>query len=186
MALDLRALRGRISLAAVATSWAVEVAVVTAVAWPLAAAGEKPAQPNEKPNEKAPATLVEKSPDGWYRDTTRPGAPARLPLHLRGSFNDWKPGLRLRSDDGLTYTVEVQLAAGRHEFKVGDFQWRTIDFGADRREVLSRGEWTLMRQRGGNMSIEVPTSGRYTVSFKWADGAKASSQSAWVQVDGPR
>jgi hypothetical protein len=140
------------------------------------------------PAASAPASTpaLERTPDGWYREPARPGVRQRMPLHLRGSFNDWKPGLRMRSDDGVVWRADVMLNPGRYEFKIGDLKWRTVDYGADKRGEVQPGEWALARRKGGNLAFEAPAAGRYTVSFRWVDGANESSSTAWVQVSGPQ
>ena len=54
--------------------------------------------------------------------------PADTPLYLRGTMNDWGTSLPLRHE-GARYVAEVQLPAGRHQFKLATADWNLLALG---------------------------------------------------------
>ncbi len=133
---------------------------------------------------KPPTTIspiIQKDADGWYFERPVPGARPRLPLHLRGSFNDWKAGTKLSLISPGRWQTEVMLPAGGHEFKIGDFRWVSIDLGAGDRTDLTLGSWLPLAERGGNIAVNLPKDGRYRFELQW-DSPKGTAR---VKVVGP-
>lgn len=88
---------------------------------------------------------------------------------LRGTMNDWQMSIPLRSTAPGTLEATIALPAGRHEFKIGDAEWREINLGAR----LGQGPTALaepitLSPMGGNLSFETASNGRFRFSVDTA------------------
>lgn len=86
------------------------------------------------------------------------------PVYLRGSFNAWGTGNPLQAGAGRRYVLEIDLPAGRLEYKFGSADWQAVDLGA--------GEGAELRREGANLAIEVPRAGRYRFSLDASDALR--------------
>jgi hypothetical protein len=88
---------------------------------------------------------------------------ARQPIYLRGSMNDWGMTHPMRQATPTTFSADLVLAPGRHEFKVGSEDFKTIDYGVARgNEAVRRGENTSMKDGGENLVVTIDQAGTYT------------------------
>ncbi len=95
---------------------------------------------------------------------------AALPsFSLRGSPNGWQPGPALQPVGPGRWAIEMDLPAGRHEFKLGDANWQQVDLGGLQYGRVVPGEWTPLRRRGANLGIDVPADGRWRVELDAPD-----------------
>lgn len=114
-------------------------------------------------------------------DATDPGAPlltvapkrslfGAQPVYLRGSMNQWGLSQALHSAGDRAYAVEIELAPGTHEFKVGSRDFMTIDFGAaPGAQKVSPGVALVLARGGANLILNVTEPGRYRVTLGVAD-----------------
>ena len=81
---------------------------------------------------------------GWSARAPRALAslPADTPLYLRGTMNGWGTSLPLRRE-GARYVAEVQLPAGRHQFKLATADWDLLALGQADNAALKPGGGTL-------------------------------------------
>jgi hypothetical protein len=92
-----------------------------------------------------------------------PSAFSRQPIYLRGSMNDWGTTHPMRQATPTMFSVDLVLAPGLHEFKVGSADFTAIDYGVVRgHESVRRGENTAMIEGGENLSLAVDQAGTYT------------------------
>ncbi|MFN5778150.1 MAG: hypothetical protein ACK44O_01560, partial [Novosphingobium sp.] len=86
---------------------------------------------------------------GWTSRQPRALAslPADTPLYLRGTMNDWGTSLPLRRD-GARYVAEVQLPAGRHQFKLATADWDLL--------ALGQGDAAVLKANGGTLRLSAP------------------------------
>jgi pullulanase len=75
-------------------------------------------------------------------------------LYLRGSLNDWGTSQPMPALAPRHHVLEVEVAAGRHEFKFASADWKAVDLGADE-------TGPGLAFSGGNLVLEVPSPGRY-------------------------
>ncbi len=103
---------------------------------------------------------------------------AKLPtVYLRGSFNQWQTGQALKPVAPGRWRTELELPAGRHEFKLGDADWALVNLGGERQEAVTPGRQTLLTARGSNLLLDLPSSGGYRVDLRFDDSpAKPSLQ----------
>jgi hypothetical protein len=88
---------------------------------------------------------------------------ASQPIYLRGSMNNWGTTHPMRQATPTTFSADLVLAPGRHEFKVGSADFNVIDYGAARgKESVRRGENTSMTEGGENLALELDQAGTYT------------------------
>ena len=78
-------------------------------------------------------------------------------LYLRGSMNNWNARTALTRLDGRQFQVDVDLPAGRHEYKFASADWQAVDLGASEAGPLVPG--------GENLVLEVSQPGRYRFSL---------------------
>lgn len=92
-------------------------------------------------------------------------ARSAAPLFLRGSMNGWSTTAPLaRAVDG-SLSVELELAAGNYQFKLGSEDWRGADFGTSAGEqVRTDGTSLSLVPHGGNirLSVKQPATLRFT------------------------
>ncbi len=98
---------------------------------------------------------------GWHDlappSLTRAGVEAGFaagPLFLRGSMNDWGTSQAMPALAARHHVLEIELPAGRHEFKFASADWKAVDLGA-----AEAGPGLAFS--GGNLVLEVPAPGRY-------------------------
>ena len=83
-------------------------------------------------------------------------------------MNQWGATESFRYLGESRYVLETELAAGEHEFKIGDTAWRRINVGAAASAEVTLGEAkTLARgENPGNLKISVPAAGRYVFELE--------------------
>ena len=86
------------------------------------------------------------------------------PVYLRGSMNDWGASTVLARTDGRRFEVEVELPAGRHEFKYASADWKAVDIGAGEDAQLALG--------GANLPLEMARPGRYRFRLDASDALR--------------
>ena len=83
-------------------------------------------------------------------------------VFLRGSMNDWQTTVPFEQTGADAMTAMSTLAAGSHEFKIGDHEWWAVNLGARFDEPsLTLGSAASLGPMGGNLSFNAPVSGRY-------------------------
>ncbi len=95
--------------------------------------------------------------DAGPRRTTRAELRAALEsttIHLRGSMNDWGTTLPLTKLSEHRLAVDIDLAAGRHEFKFASADWQRVDLGG------GAGPGGLSTA-GPNLVLDSPRPGRW-------------------------
>ncbi len=100
-------------------------------------------------------------------------APLRWPaVYLRGSLNNWQPTQALQAIGPGRWRLALDLPGGRHEFKLGDADWQAVDLGGTSNAAISLGAWTRLRTRGGNLVLDIPSSGRYQLELEVSDSPR--------------
>lgn len=88
---------------------------------------------------------------------------------LRGTMNDWQMTKPLRLTAPDTLEVTIALTAGRHEFKIGDAEWREVNLGARLGPSLTAlGASVPLSPMGGNLSFETASKGRFRFAVETA------------------
>jgi CubicO group peptidase (beta-lactamase class C family) len=87
------------------------------------------------------------------------------PIFLRGSMNGWSATTRLVPTGDGRFAVEIELPAGRHEFKFGSDDWQRIDLGAGAAEPAT------LAGGGANLVHETPAPGRWRFTLDARDPA---------------
>jgi CubicO group peptidase (beta-lactamase class C family) len=102
---------------------------------------------------------------GWRKPVAmKPDNAALLsqPVFLRGTMNEWKAALPFVRVAPRALEARVTLAPGLHEFKVGDADWKAVDFGVPYDAPLAQ---TDVPQRlafkGENLVMAVTRPGEY-------------------------
>jgi CubicO group peptidase (beta-lactamase class C family) len=82
------------------------------------------------------------------------------PVFVRGSFNNWAADLPLQRGAAGRYAAEVELPAGKLEFKFGAADWQGVNLGAD---FVTRGPASggALGEQGRNLQFIAPSAGRY-------------------------
>jgi CubicO group peptidase (beta-lactamase class C family) len=90
------------------------------------------------------------------------------PLFLRGSMNGWglDAPLAAAATAPERFVVDVELPAGRSDFKFAAPDWQRVDLGAS-----SDGRADALELRGGNLRIELERAGRYRFTLDVSDPA---------------
>jgi hypothetical protein len=102
--------------------------------------------------------------------SARTPLPARPPeITLRGSLSNWQPGVVLKPAGPGRFVAELDVPAGRHEFKIADAQWQSVNLGASAMKPMASGEWTTLAWRGGNLVLEVEEAGRWRIELHAPD-----------------
>jgi alpha-amylase len=103
---------------------------------------------------------------------------ADVPLHARGAFNDWAT-TPFVENNGI-YLTNLELTQGDVAFKVADQDWQAgTDCGVDNGSLQSDQNVLNILCSGpgnGNVTLEVPSAGQYTVAFSYADSGESSLQ----------
>ncbi len=96
--------------------------------------------------------------------------PLKLPtIHWRGSLNDWQAALPLRAAGTGRWLLDLNLPAGKQDFKLGDADWQQVDLGSPDGRVLLTGAWQRLAPRGGNLLLDLPRAGRYRLELQMSD-----------------
>ena len=101
--------------------------------------------------------------------------PAPLPAwtpYFRGSANNWAATLALRPAGKGRWQIELELPAGKQEFKIGDADWRVVDLGGDGSGALRPAAWQPLRPRGANLLLDLPSAGRYRLELELDDSPR--------------
>lgn len=96
------------------------------------------------------------------------------PLFLRGTMNDWQAQQALKQVGPGRWQLDIELPAGRHEFKVADAQWSAVDLGSTRQEALPAGTWQDLTARAGNLLVDLDRTARYRLELRLPDGPGAA------------
>lgn len=102
--------------------------------------------------------------------SARKPLPAGPPeITMRGSLSNWQPGAVLKPAGRGRFVAELDVPAGRHEFKIADAQWQSVNLGASGTEPLVSGKWTPLSWRGGNLVLDVAVAGRWRLELNAPD-----------------
>jgi hypothetical protein len=89
-------------------------------------------------------------------------------------MNNWQATTPMRSSGLRRWALETDLKAGAVEVKVGDAAWSSLDLGArSGAKPLRPGQTALLQDRGGNIVLDVPRTGRYRLEFWWREAPAA-------------
>lgn len=95
------------------------------------------------------------------------------PMYLRGSMNGWGMRNPLRQVGSDRYEATVALDTGKHEFKIGSLDFRSVDLGAVPKEETVRDEAPRRIKRfGGNIVLEVAQPASYVFSLDTSNPAR--------------
>ena len=94
-------------------------------------------------------------------------APFEAELFVRGSFNGWGTGHRMKFDArGEQYVAQVELVPGGHEFKIASEDWATVDLGAADDGYVELGvPEPVMPVTFNNLYLEVAEAGVYSFTL---------------------
>ena len=94
-------------------------------------------------------------------------APFEVDLFVRGSFNGWGTGHRMKFDaKGNQYVAQVELVPGGHEFKIASGDWATVDLGAADDGYVELGiPEPVMPVSFNNLYLEVAEAGVYSFTL---------------------
>jgi pullulanase len=94
-------------------------------------------------------------------------APFKVDLFVRGSFNGWGTGHRMKFEaKGNQYVAQVELVPGGYEFKIASQDWATVDLGAaDDGHVDLGVPEPVMAVPFGNLYVEVAEAGVYSFTL---------------------
>ena len=70
------------------------------------------------------------------------------------------------------WQIELELPAGKQEFKIGDADWRVVDLGGDGSDALRPAAWQPLRPRGANLLLDLPSAGRYRLELELDDSPR--------------
>ncbi len=83
-------------------------------------------------------------------------------VYVRGVANVWDPVHQLVFQGAAIYTVDIEVPAGTHAFKVASEDWSTVNLGADNNAVVELDAPVRLRQDSQtNFSIVIPADGTY-------------------------
>ena len=100
----------------------------------------------------------------------RQALPKALPtIRFRGSFTQWQPGAVFRPLGAGRYVAEVDIPAGRHEFKIADAEWRRVNLGSAQPGAVQPGAWTPLAWQGGNLQLDTPQAARWRIELEAPD-----------------
>ena len=94
-------------------------------------------------------------------------APYEVDLFVRGSFNGWGTGHRMKFDaKENAYVAQVELVPGAHEFKIASADWATVDLGAADDGVVELGVAEPVTPVSfNNLYVEVAEAGVYSFTL---------------------
>jgi retinol-binding protein 3 len=84
----------------------------------------------------------------------------RQPVYVRGSFNAWNTNHRLCSSGPASYSVQLALSKGHHEFRVASEDTRSVEYGAVPGPQNSMAGIALL-EGGDNLQLDAPEDGSY-------------------------
>lgn len=98
-------------------------------------------------------------------------APYEVDLFVRGSFNAWGVGHRMKFDaKENAYVAEVELVPGGHEFKIASADWATVDLGAADDGYVELGvPEPVAPVSFSNLYLEVADAGVYSFTLDTSD-----------------
>jgi pullulanase len=94
-------------------------------------------------------------------------APFEVDVFVRGSFNGWGTGHRMKFDaKGGQYVAQVELVPGGYEFKIASEDWATVDLGAADDGYVELGvPEPVMPVTFNNLYLEVAEAGVYSFTL---------------------
>lgn len=94
-------------------------------------------------------------------------APFDVDVFVRGSFNGWGTGHRMKFDaKGNSYVARVELVPGGHEFKIASEDWATVDLGAADDGYVELGvPEPVMPVSFSNLYLDVAEAGVYSFTL---------------------
>ncbi len=96
--------------------------------------------------------------------------PLRWPaVYLRGSFNNWQAQQTLQTVTDGQWRLQFELPAGRHEFKLGDANWQTVNLGGSRSGGVDLDSWTPLAAQGSNLVVDIAAGGPYLLELEASD-----------------
>lgn len=89
------------------------------------------------------------------------------PIFVRGNMNDWQPVAEMLATEPGVLQARLMLRSGMQEFKIGDAEWKLVDFGARFDETLVKpGRPQRLEFRGEDLFLEIGTPGEYVVRLE--------------------
>ncbi len=97
------------------------------------------------------------------RTTGKPVLLGATPLFLRGSMNAWSIAAPAKEISPQVFVVEIDLEAGRHEFKLASDDWSSVDLGVAGAAPDYAADSTpiALVQRGMNIRLSLKQAGKY-------------------------
>ena len=84
--------------------------------------------------------------------------------YFRGSANNWAATQALRPVTPGRWQIDLDLPAGKQEFKIGDAEWKAVDLGGS--APVKPGAWQGLSPRGGNLLLDLPAASRYRLELE--------------------
>ncbi|KMT63777.1 alpha-1,6-glucosidase domain-containing protein [Catenovulum maritimum] len=96
--------------------------------------------------------------------------------YIRGGMNGWGTANPLNYNGDGTYSTDIDLATGEHEFKVASEDWSTIDLGGLSADEAATYVDTAEKLtfKGANLKVTIETAGTYTFTIVGPDGSAPS------------
>ncbi|WP_446500444.1 pullulanase-type alpha-1,6-glucosidase [Parashewanella spongiae] len=89
-------------------------------------------------------------------------------VYLRGGMNGWGTDDQLEYLGEGLYRIDVQVAAGVTEFKLGDADWASVNLGSAGGDIELADE-LLLAANGGNISLDFPEETAYSFILNATD-----------------
>lgn len=97
------------------------------------------------------------------------------PVFIRGGMNGWGESDPVAYAGDGAYTADLAIDAGTYEFKVASSDWATFDLGASSEDNSAPLDTSItLGKGGGNLSLEIPTTGTYRFTVVGPDPAAAT------------
>jgi CubicO group peptidase (beta-lactamase class C family) len=90
-------------------------------------------------------------------------------ISMRGSLSNWQPGAVLKPVGKGRYVAEIDIPAGKHEFKIADAQWQRVNLGGTGPGAIQPGTWTTLQWQGGNLLVDNAQPGRWRLELDAPD-----------------
>ncbi len=97
------------------------------------------------------------------------------PLFVRGTLNNWRTSLPLKSVAPLRFaaTTSSVLPVGRIEFKIASQDWSTVDLGGTTDAPIAANRPAILSMGGGHLVLDVKTPGRCRFELDATDDSMA-------------
>ncbi len=110
---------------------------------------------------------------------------AQQPIYLRGTMNDWGTANLLKQVNATTYSADIALRKGKHEFRIGSQDFKAIEYGTtpDNKSV-ALGSKKALADGGRKMSIEIDHAATFTFSLDVSNPEEPMLTVTPVNVEG--